>query len=103
MPFRDRIVALAAPFSGTPVELARTEWRFGGLSYTEKGIGLLTESDRRTRHTRTWIVEAGAQPRKAVGPQAAGRLWQPRLPHLQEGQRRWRRRRGRTAAAEAGA
>jgi dipeptidyl aminopeptidase/acylaminoacyl peptidase len=64
VPFRDRIVALAAPFSGTPVELARTEWRFGGLSYTEKGIGLLTESDRRTRHTRTWILEEGAQPRK---------------------------------------
>ena len=64
VPFRDRIVALAAPFSGTLVELARTEWRLGGLSYTEKGIGLLTESDRRTRHTRTWIVESGEQPRK---------------------------------------
>jgi dipeptidyl aminopeptidase/acylaminoacyl peptidase len=62
--FRDRVVALAAPFSGTPVEFARTEWRFGGLSYTEKGIGLLSESDRRTRQTRTWILEAGAQPRK---------------------------------------
>jgi len=64
VPFRDRAVALAAPFSGEPVEVAKTEWRFGGLSYTEKGIALLSESDRATRRIRTWILEAGAQPRK---------------------------------------
>ena len=57
-------VALTAPFSGAPVEVAKTEWRFGGLSYTEKGIILLSESDRSTRRNRTWILEAGAQPRK---------------------------------------
>jgi len=64
VPFRDRIVALASPFSGAAVEIAKTEWRFGGLSYTEKGIMLLSESDRATRRTRAWILEAGAQPRK---------------------------------------
>jgi dipeptidyl aminopeptidase/acylaminoacyl peptidase len=64
VPFRERLVTLAAPFDGTPVELAKTEWRFGGLSYTEKGVALLSESDRATRRTRTWILEAGAQPRK---------------------------------------
>ena len=64
VPFRDRVVALVAPFSGGPVEIAKTEWRFGGLSYTEKGIALLSESDRATRRNRTWILEAGAQPRK---------------------------------------
>jgi dipeptidyl aminopeptidase/acylaminoacyl peptidase len=64
LPFRDKIVALAAPFSGTPVEIAKTEWRFGGLSHTEKGIMLLSESDRASRRTRTWILEAGARPRK---------------------------------------
>ncbi len=63
-PFRDRVVALEAPFSGEPVEVVKTEWRFGGLSYTEKGIALLSESDRATRLIRTWILEAGAQPRK---------------------------------------
>src|SRR5436190_2166083 len=62
--FRDRILSLAAPFSGEPVEIARTEWRFGSLAYTEAGIGLLTENDRVSRRTRTWILEAGAQPRK---------------------------------------
>jgi dipeptidyl aminopeptidase/acylaminoacyl peptidase len=64
VPFRDKVVALAAPFSGAPVEIAKTEWRFGGLSYTEKGIALLSESDRATRKMRTWILEAGAEPRK---------------------------------------
>jgi dipeptidyl aminopeptidase/acylaminoacyl peptidase len=64
VPFRDKVVALAAPFSGAPVEIAKTEWRFAGLSYTEKGIALLSESDRATRRTRIWILEAGVQPRK---------------------------------------
>jgi len=64
VPFRDNVLALAAPFSGEPIAVAKTEWRFGSLSYTEKGIALLGESDRATRRTRTWILEAGAQPRK---------------------------------------
>lgn len=64
VPFRDKVVSLAAPFAGAPAEVAKTEWRFGGISYTEKGIALLGESDRATRRTRTWILEAGAQPRK---------------------------------------
>lgn len=64
VPFRDKVVALAAPFSAAPDEVVKTEWRYGGLSYTEKGIMLLSESDRATRRIRTWILEAGAQPRK---------------------------------------
>jgi dipeptidyl aminopeptidase/acylaminoacyl peptidase len=64
VPFRDRAMSLAAPFSSEPVEVIKTEWRFGGLAYTEKGTSLLSESDRATRKTRTWILEAGAQPRK---------------------------------------
>jgi dipeptidyl aminopeptidase/acylaminoacyl peptidase len=64
VPFRDKVVSLAAPFAGAPAEIAKTEWRFGGISYTEKGIALLGESDRATRRTRTWILEAAAAPRK---------------------------------------
>ena len=64
VPFRDKIMSVAAPFSGAPADFARTEWRFAGLSFTEKGIALLSESDRATRHTRTWILEPGAEPRK---------------------------------------
>jgi dipeptidyl aminopeptidase/acylaminoacyl peptidase len=64
VPFRDRVVSLTAPFSGEPVEIAKTEWRFGGLSYSEKGVAFLSESDRPSRRSRTWIVENGAAPRK---------------------------------------
>lgn len=64
VPFRDKVVSIAAPFKDAPAEVAQTEWRYGGLSFTEKGIGLLSESDRATRRVRTWILESGAEPRK---------------------------------------
>jgi dipeptidyl aminopeptidase/acylaminoacyl peptidase len=64
VPFRDKVVSVTAPFGGAPVEVAKTEWRFANISFTEKSIGLLSETDRATRHIRTWILEPGAQPRK---------------------------------------
>jgi dipeptidyl aminopeptidase/acylaminoacyl peptidase len=64
VPFRDRVMSLAAPFTEAPSEIGKTEWRFAGISYTDKGMALLTEFDRLSRRTRTWIVEAGAAPRK---------------------------------------
>jgi len=64
VPFRDKVVSSAAPFKDAPAEVAKTEWRYSGLSYTEKGIGLLSESDRVARKVRTWILESGAEPRK---------------------------------------
>ena len=64
VPFRDTVVSLTAPFSGQPVEVAKTEWRYAGINYTDAGIALLTEEDRASRRTRTWILEAGAPPRK---------------------------------------
>jgi dipeptidyl aminopeptidase/acylaminoacyl peptidase len=64
VPFRDKVVSLAAPFSGQPTEIAKTEWRYDGIGYTDTGIALLSESDRASRRTRTWILEPGATPRK---------------------------------------
>jgi len=64
VPFRDRVVSLAAPFSAPPAEVAKTEWRYAGISYTDTGIALLNENDRASRRTRTWILEPGAAPRK---------------------------------------
>src|SRR5580765_6513048 len=64
VPFRDKIVSLAAPFSGQPTELTKTEWRYAGISYTDTGIALLNENDRASRRTRTWLMEPGAAPRK---------------------------------------
>jgi dipeptidyl aminopeptidase/acylaminoacyl peptidase len=64
VPFRDRVMTLAAPFREEPTEIGKTEWRFANIAFTEKGVGLLTEFDRLPRKTRTWILEAGAAPRK---------------------------------------
>jgi dipeptidyl aminopeptidase/acylaminoacyl peptidase len=64
VPFRDKVMSLAAPFTAQPTEVGKTEWRYAGLGYTEKGIGLLAEFDRVLRRTRTWILEPGAEPRK---------------------------------------
>ena len=64
VPFRDKIVSLAAPFSAQPTELTKTEWRYAGISYTDTGIALLNENDRASRRTRTWLMEPGAAPRK---------------------------------------
>jgi dipeptidyl aminopeptidase/acylaminoacyl peptidase len=64
VPFRDRVVSLSAPFSGPPADIGKTEWRFAGLSYSEKGVGFLTESDRPSRRTRTWVIDGTGAPRK---------------------------------------
>ncbi len=62
---RDKVMTISAPFTASPVELARTEYRFGTLSWTDSGVMLLTENDRTKRWTRTWLIDkAGAAPRK---------------------------------------
>src|SRR5437868_7157289 len=62
VPFRDKVMSLAAPFTEAPAEFVKTEWRYAGISFTEKGVALLTESDRATRHVRTWVIASA--PRK---------------------------------------
>jgi dipeptidyl aminopeptidase/acylaminoacyl peptidase len=65
VPHRDKVMTLSAPFSGSPAEMTRTEYRYGGMSFTDTGAALLTENDRARRWTRTWIIDKpGATPRK---------------------------------------
>jgi dipeptidyl aminopeptidase/acylaminoacyl peptidase len=65
VPHRDKVVALAAPFTGTPAEIARTEYRFSGLTWADSGAAFLSENDRARRWTRTWVIDKpGATPRK---------------------------------------
>src|SRR5262245_60342726 len=65
VPFRDRVMTWAAPFTGTPAEVVKTEFRFSGWSETETGVTLLSESDRVSRVTRTWIIDSpGGAPRR---------------------------------------
>ncbi|MBS1856018.1 MAG: S9 family peptidase [Acidobacteria bacterium] len=66
VPFRDRIVALQAPFTGTAREVYKTEQRFAGMSFFEKGgRALVSDSERMSRRIRGFIVEVddpGAAP-----------------------------------------
>jgi dipeptidyl aminopeptidase/acylaminoacyl peptidase len=65
VPHRDRIVSLKAPFKDDPTDVGKTEFRFGGVSWTDKGTILLTENDRRTRTTRSWLLKNDwTEPRK---------------------------------------
>ena len=45
-------MSLAAPFTSQPAELLKTQWRYGGLSFTERGAILVSEADRATRLRR---------------------------------------------------
>ena len=62
--FRDRILAVSAPFTAQPAEFAKTQWRYDNVRFTDAGLALLTETERATRMTRTWIMQPGAEPRK---------------------------------------
>ena len=59
-------MSLTAPFTGQPAEVIKTTWRAGGMTFTERGAILVSESDRATRMSRTWLHETGfsAVPKK---------------------------------------
>ncbi|MCW5803840.1 MAG: S9 family peptidase [Deltaproteobacteria bacterium] len=57
VPQRDKVMTQSAPFTAAPVELARTEQRFSGLSWGEqKGFALLSEYDHNKHWRKTWVV-----------------------------------------------
>lgn len=63
--FRDKVMTLAAPFTGMPSELTKTQFRFQNIAWTSGGSIWLTENNRDTRVVRTWVIDApGATPRK---------------------------------------
>ena len=65
VPHRDKVMTMSAPFTAAPAEMARTEYRYGGVSWTDGGAALVTENDRNRRWTRTWVIDRpGASPRK---------------------------------------
>lgn len=54
---RDRVLELDAPFTAQPAELARTEYRFAGLTWGERGdLAILRESDRHRLWERSWFI-----------------------------------------------
>ena len=57
--FRDHVLMLNAPFTGTPTEMAKTEQRFMGLQWGEKnGLAFVEDFERRKRWRRTFMINA---------------------------------------------
>jgi dipeptidyl aminopeptidase/acylaminoacyl peptidase len=52
-PARDRVLSLAAPFSGEPVEIAKVKQRYAGLSWFADGSRALLDEYDENRHWRT--------------------------------------------------
>jgi dipeptidyl aminopeptidase/acylaminoacyl peptidase len=80
-------MSMAAPFTGAATELIKTQWRYGGLSFTERGAILVSESDRATRTRRTWLYETGftSTPRKAWELSQEDRYGDPGAPLIRPG------------------
>ena len=57
---RDRLLALAAPFTGEPRSLAETEYRITEVTWGRPGLAILDESWRKTRRARTWRIDTDA-------------------------------------------
>jgi dipeptidyl aminopeptidase/acylaminoacyl peptidase len=66
VPFRDRIVTVAAPFSAPPKEIFKTEERFRSLQPLANSLALVKDFERVKRMERTIQIsldEPGAKPR----------------------------------------
>jgi len=86
VPHRDRIMTLSAPFTAQAAEVAKTQYRFGGASWTDTGTILLTENDRDTRTTRTWVLNARwGEPRKLWDRKQQDRYGDPGSPVFRPG------------------
>jgi dipeptidyl aminopeptidase/acylaminoacyl peptidase len=67
-PFRDRILTLKAPFAGQPAEVFKTEQRFRGMDWDERGeLLFVRDYDRDKRWLRTQLLDL-------KNPQAAPRV-----------------------------
>ena len=58
---RDIILSREAPFIEDSQEIARTEFRFSDIAWTQDGTALITERDRATRWTRTHVLYPGGR------------------------------------------
>jgi dipeptidyl aminopeptidase/acylaminoacyl peptidase len=87
VPHRDRLMSLAAPFTGDPVEWLKTEYRFQSAMWTDRGLALVTEYDRPKRWTRTWLLDGTSAPVRLFDRSAEDRYKDPGTPMLRPGTR----------------
>ena len=58
VPFRERILALSAPFQSDPREIFKTEQRYVGIQMAARGgLALVEDFDRRKRWVRTFEID----------------------------------------------
>ncbi len=58
VPYRDKIVALKAPFTGDPAEVFKSEARSTGIMMAAKGgLAFVGDSDRKTRRVRIFQID----------------------------------------------
>jgi dipeptidyl aminopeptidase/acylaminoacyl peptidase len=63
---RDRVLMLAAPYTGDPLTLMELENRYGGVTWGSDNLAILDEYWSKTRRQRTWAINpsnAGAAPK----------------------------------------
>jgi len=65
VPARDRVMMLKAPFNTAAIEIARTEQRFAGYSWSERAsVALLSEYDNNRHWVRSFIVDVDTPQQK---------------------------------------
>src|SRR6185437_5843157 len=57
VPFHDRLLTLAFPFTSRPVELLKVEQRFFSLSWGKNGLALIQDYQRDRRWIRTFLID----------------------------------------------
>ncbi|HYW31561.1 MAG TPA: prolyl oligopeptidase family serine peptidase [Gemmatimonas sp.] len=78
-PKRDKVVALAAPFTAAPTTVLETEYRAGDILWATPSMAIATETDGKTLRTRTWIINpaGGSAPRLLWDRSAEDRYGNP--------------------------
>src|SRR5262249_6297450 len=72
VPHRDRILALAAPFTSAPQEMFKTEQRFRGIDFGEKpGVAFVEDYERNRRWVRMFLL---SEEHPAPSPKLLSRL-----------------------------
>ncbi len=54
---RDRILALASPFTAAPTTLLETEWRARGITWGRADLAIAREGNSKQRKARVWVID----------------------------------------------
>ncbi len=66
MDYHDAVYALSAPFTGTPKQLLKTQYRFRGIQWGNNGVALVNEGLQRQQLTRTSTFNTATGEMKSI-------------------------------------